>query len=837
MHSKNMLKLIIKKLIVFIFVFVLAFSFLPIKETAAAVYETDVTPWSGYWWPYRFGGLGTGLDYRGYPSPIEKYLLLTTGDDDGPLLDWYMNRHYDPNALAWEGLCPYFARAAANESYDIFPSSEDNMVVRVGDKKGLLMLCHDFDTFTKANGDNPVRFHFWLLDYIKDQGRAFTADLSQQEVWWYPVYKYDMTTQRIGLQENVSVRIYYASDNVSPDYVGTHTKTKSYTYTLTLNSAGDIIDGEWTGSSITNHPDTMEIQHSAAAKCPYIDCDYVRQLAQSKDDFLEIHNNGIRPIDPGTYNLILLDPDQYIINGQPGDSVYIKIEKDDTSDEAIEIEITDAEEVSIFNDTLVSKQKVESVIQIENPPYLLSLTQENYTEDPNIYILSVDKRTAFYQNVPFIPKDGSWSGFVVANTSDETTEDVMLVTSDKDGQALQTVFGPTDLEPGEKQILMLEDLPWRPLEYSDLDSIMMMANQQADFLNLFALDFDPMAGFVQGNARGTHLVVPDTSGQYNFSRRVQGAVFNETFDQASVSFSVFKGDGELKTETTETIDPGGIYSIIPGRKPFYHTSDDGWIEIASEGAMLSAYQYMSNQTGNWDVIDTIFALPVENTDKVVPIVTQPDGWWTTKITLINPNDQMNTVKLHFAEAGLNQDEDMNLEFDAYEKRVINITDLLGKMPGEAYYQSILEVSSQDPIVGYYSYASPYGGDQANFPLLDWDAFKDELSLYHLANNSVFWTGVCICNPNDFQVKVKMEVYDHEGEMIGELGSDFELKAGTWEVFTVASMFGDKASDISFIKFISEDPSGAVIGGFYMYGSHSMKMDSVAGFEMLSGANM
>ena len=42
------------------------------------------TPWSGYWWPFRRGGLATGQGYRGHPAPLEKYDLLVQGSYPGP---------------------------------------------------------------------------------------------------------------------------------------------------------------------------------------------------------------------------------------------------------------------------------------------------------------------------------------------------------------------------------------------------------------------------------------------------------------------------------------------------------------------------------------------------------------------------------------------------------------------------------------------------------------------------------------------------------------------------------------------------------------------------------
>ena len=152
----------------------------------AETHEASSRPWSGYWWPDTQGGLGTGQDYRSSPAPLEKYDLLTTGASSGTALSAYLDTHYNPDTTAWFGLCAYWARAACYEHIDVFPSSENNIIFRVGDKKGLLTLAHNSDVLDLADGSAPEEFHFWLLKYIKDQGKAFVADLDAgEQVWSY----------------------------------------------------------------------------------------------------------------------------------------------------------------------------------------------------------------------------------------------------------------------------------------------------------------------------------------------------------------------------------------------------------------------------------------------------------------------------------------------------------------------------------------------------------------------------------------------------------------------------------------------------------------------------
>lgn len=808
--------------------------------SAEMVYRAHTIPWSGYWWPTTSGGLATGYDYRGKPSPIEKYLLLTTGISSGPLKDWYLNRYYDPTAVSWGGLCPYWARASMLEDYDILPSSENNMIVRVGDKKGLLTLCHDGGNLTQSSGKDPVEFHYWLFKYIQAQGQPFLADLSfGTEVWYYPIYGFEMSSSSSG-QTTASFRttIFYAADNVSPDYIGTLELTRSYAYDLYYNAKGEITGGRWTGNSVTNHPDILAYPLSTYAKCPYLDCDEVRRLAKSKDDFLEKAGNAPQSLDPGTYNLVLLDEDRYILAGQPGDTVYLEVMQDDSSDEALEVRITDTLDKSVFSRSLDHAGQAVYMLKMRNPPYFLTLTQNNYVKDPNIYSLSVKKFSAYHQNVPYIPKNGAWSGFVLQNGGDTVAEQVALVTSDDAGKPVQTVFGPVSLEPGEKRILMLENLPYRPLEFGKISSVMMISDQPVTLLNLFGIGQKPMAGFVQGANSGRRLVIPHTVSGDQLFRKMHAAVFNESFAKANVTVSVYAGDGRFQYAVSETVAPGGKYAITPGVAPFYHVPDGGWMELVeANGNPLSAHMYLQDSTGKRDAIDTLFAMPmddqpgIDQTLLIVPHITPPAGWWGTRLTVINPNDKTNPVTLHIKFAGGDQSDDMRVQLDPYEKQVIDLTSAYGMNDDAA--GSVLEISGQFPITGYYTYSPPSGKDEAGFPLMNDAVFANKLVMPHYAGQGgYFWTGVCVCNPNHFPVDVSVKPIDNNGAVIEDLVYSMPLDSGEKDIFVVGFKFGKRAGEIAFIEF--EETGGASVGGFYLFGN--MK-DGACSMEMLTGANM
>lgn len=839
---KNKISLLNSWLMKVCFTLISAFFFtlIFVHPSCAETYQSDSIPWSGFWWPVISGGLATGMGYRMHPSPIDKYEMLTNGYSGGSFSYWYLyeSNYYAPGEKSWVGLCAYWANASVKESYEILPSSENNIVFRVGDKKGLLVLCHDFGLLEVADGNDPVEFHFWLLDYIKDQKKAFIAELDPGlEVWYYPVYRYDMTSSRTGLTEAITVTIYYADDAVSPDYMGTREKQKTYTYTLELNAGNEIVGGDWSGNSEDDHPDTLVYPLQTTAKCPYIDCDRVRQIARAKDDDLERPDNAVVPIDPGTYNLILLNEDRYEVNGLlAGNEVYLEVKKDDSSDEDMVVEISDGHGDPVYSRTLGYNQSMSYYLKSENPPYYISITQDDYDE-PNIYTLSIDVKTDYQQRVAYIPKNGEWSCFVLTNTSDTRVDDLSLVTHTKDGSPLQTVFGPISLNPNEKQVMLFDDLNWRQHEYWNIDSLALVSNQPLHMVNLFGYKNRPMGCFVQGKAVGTHLVIPDIyrgSGRY-----MKGKIFNESFADAPVTMSVYSADGQWQYDVNQTLSANGTYSIVPGTVPFNKIPDGGWIDIVSTESMpLSGYQYLQDTTGNKYSLETLFALVIDASTKFVPHITDPAGNWKTLLTLINPTDKTNSINFHSSLAGEDHTKDLNLEFAPYEKRVLDLTAEFGKLPGDALYHSVYEITGQHSIDGYYTYRPLSGYDEASFPLLGGPDFQSDLVLPHSAGqNGHWWTAAGICNLNNYSLQVALEPYDDSGALIEDHVATLTIKSGAYVVFTVHSIFGDVISDIAFIKLHSIEPYGAPIGGFYLFGNLYGNNSKDWTVTWLSGANM
>ena len=766
-------------------------------------------------------------------------MLLTTGTESGPALDWYLEYYYDPFADDWWGLCPAYARSAVKETYPIFPSVHDNIVFRVGDKKGLLALCYDSrDGVIYASG-TPVNFHFWLLDYIHDQKKSFAADLILgEEVWYFPVYAYEMTSTRSGLAENISVAILYAA-HMGQDYMGTQGMEKGpYTYTLDLDVQGNIVGGRWTGNSVSNHPETLSYPESISPENPYLstqDCTTIRQIAQAKDDELELAGNAPSRLLPGMYHLVLLDDDIYMIQGDNGDMVSLDIFRENGSNQAMQAVLTDSDNVIIWEHGF-AKSDDPAVFEfiLDNPPYTLEFTQDNYLKDPNIYSLTMNYSGKNDCVIPHVSQNASWSGFALTNPSMEETAEVMLVTQDMDGMPLQTVFGPVALGPGKKKLFHLSSLPIREHEFPGTGGLQLIADQPVNMVNLFADDQGPMAGFNAGGLSGKRIIIPDIYDNDPWDPQyMTGAVVNETSRDVDTTWNVYSEQGDLMDSFSQDLVSYQKFQIEPGSAPFFNVPDGGWMEVfaADVSSALSGYFYISRRENQQQTLETSHALMVSDETLYVQHVTLPSGPWQTTLILINPNPYKNRVIVHPLRTGGSQPADMIMLLNAYEKRLISlITDF-----GTATNRSVLEISGSATLCGYVSYEARKG-DDAFLPLLTEDDFKTELVMPHAASNTDrWWTGVGVCNPNSHPVTTLVMPYDKNGDPLMPVGMELVLAPGAYEIFTIQQMFPAAARKIGFLKIFTDPLDAGNIGGFYLYGNR--KTQDLNARSQVTGGNM
>lgn len=791
-----------------------------VMQPAAATGETYVathTPWSGYWWPLASGGLVTGAGYYGTPAPLHKYDLLTHSFYPAELSEFYRLNYYDPDAPDWYGHCNSWALAAISEQYDILPSSEDNIIFRVGDKKGLISVAHEKDLVDLGSGADPTIFHYWLLYHLKDRGQAFVADLDPGiEKWNYPIFQVDLTSETVGNTENVTATITYVTDNVHPDYIGSKKIQKTYTYTLQLDARGTITGGSWTGESIVDHPDRLMYPRVFQPISPLLDYQEAKRLAQSRDDFLEAGSVAVE-LAPGTYNLTLLDPDVYEIVCARGDAVKLTASKVVGSVLPMQAVLTDGAGAEVGSYQFAAAGSQTWQFLADNPPYTLTLTQTDYSA-PNIYSLAFDleKEATYY--FPYVPKNGMWSGFALTNPGEEPVEQVMLTTTDTSGVPLHTVFGPLTLAPGEKRVLLFANLPWRRHELAQTAGITLRAGGDIAILNLYG-STTQLATQVEKEDAAELLIIPETIPELDPSRSFTGALINRAFAETTVEIATYASSGLRLSSRTTTLASRGILTLHPGFAPLYSTPDDGWLQFRSlAGNALSSYYYLHSA----DQAEGMFALIADEDAKVIPHVPPPGNWYTT-LTLINPNDSSNRLVLHPVKAGADQSRDLVVTLNPYEKKSLALENRFGFLPSDPLYHSVIEVYGERSFAGFFLYQATSATDKAKYPLISTSRLANELVMPHYPGTAGYWwTGMGVYNPMSIARSVEVLPYDKQGRAMTEAAKTLALAGGEYAIFTVQALFGDRSPEISFVKCRATG-AGDVIGGFYLYGGNGARM--------------
>ncbi|MBW2022192.1 MAG: hypothetical protein JRI51_04885 [Deltaproteobacteria bacterium] len=241
------------------------------------------------------------------------------------------SHYYDPNAPHWYGLCYAWAVAAIMEEEPIHPGIYNGVLFRVGDKKALLTVLYDGARHNAYDIKDPVEFQHVLETFIKDRQQPIVMDLSSNdEVWNYPVYKYSISYRTEGDLRHYTTTIYYASDQVPPDFRGTLESSKTYYYWFRL-SGNNIIDSGWEYGSESRRPKLAFEPLYPIEKGNGIDADKVHEIVNTVDDPYEDNNTleDATPATSGRYEMLSLDEDWLKVNLRTGDRLKAMIEWED----------------------------------------------------------------------------------------------------------------------------------------------------------------------------------------------------------------------------------------------------------------------------------------------------------------------------------------------------------------------------------------------------------------------------------------------------------------------------------------------------------------------------
>lgn len=300
------------------------------------------TPWSGYWWPIKQGTLITGKDYKHDPSTFYKYDKVF--NLFGSTLKWELENHYDPEGASWWGHCNGWACASILAPEPSGTFSMNHITFYTGDVKGLLTAYYQSGTGTlygnrydDENDDfsdmNPLLFQEKIQEFIRDNQLPILMDNDPGiEIWTYPIYKYNLEWNDVGNTRHVTATVYYPTDFVTPDFIGSKIRSDVYTYDLTLVN-NEPVDGEWTGDSVDAHPDFLwypDIVEYHGTNNPYVTLENIQTITNSsynlnkddsfenndqiEDSFLLETNEVGRSLDKDFFNLSVEPGEEFVLN-------------------------------------------------------------------------------------------------------------------------------------------------------------------------------------------------------------------------------------------------------------------------------------------------------------------------------------------------------------------------------------------------------------------------------------------------------------------------------------------------------------------------------------------
>lgn len=711
--------------------------------------EAAFKSWSGYWWPANRGALGTGDGYRGRPAPLQKYDMLVNGAYDGLATEEYLTKHYNPNALNWEGLCGAYSLSAVQENYEFAPSVEDNIVFRTGDKKGLMTAAHILD-WTEAiiqNCETPEVLHYWLLNYIKDKGVAFTAELDPGvEVWNYPIYKFSMSISETDSTMNVQCKIWYADDLVEPDYLGTKELTKNYQYRL-LKDNGVIIGGEWIGSSEYDHPQKLTFPLARKTSLQNIDYEKIKYLAGRKDDSLE--SELPVAIAPGEYRLLLMNEDVYLIDLENGDTSNVCINKEEGGED-ISLSIVASDGEDIYSGTI--EGKICFQLSGDKAPFTIKLSQQDYTKF-GIYTISMDSLRSFDYANPRILKGNYWSGLAIVNDTDVACKDINIVGTGRTGQPIQTLLGPFSLSPGEKRVIMPSLLPVRNIDKQELNSIKISASSKLNLAYMHGGSLRTMSA-MQNQSAAKMLIMPDTLKNATNSKRIVWGLYNNSFDQNSVEMvQLDKNGGVTDSQTLSCTSRQMIHYTEGVETPFSSKIDDGWVLLKTSDPMSGYVQW----TGNNAMIMESLPLLRPGNDFIIPHSVS-SSFWQTRIVIINVSDSTNIVNAKL----INGDSIIESSFvlSPFEKKRLSLTDLFPAATDFEINAGSITIVSANDSAGYFAYETI--NDSVFYPFLRIQDMRTHTVIPHVSNEDGWWTGVGLFNPHPYVNHLRLVPYNASG---------------------------------------------------------------------------
>jgi len=754
----------------------------------AATYEADYVPWSGDWWAFGNGELVRGYYPRWEPSPLAKYDYVTSGSYNGKAMAYGRENYFNTEALGWEGLCMAWAAAAILEPEPVHKCIYEGLPFCVGDKKGLLTVAYDGPGRVYQVVNTPLGFHQVLEDIIRTQGMPLIIDTgSGEEIWNFPVYKYDSSYTVTGNIRHYTVTIYMADDDVHPDDVGTKVRDRRYYYFFEMDGE-TVVDSGWEAGSQVPKMGWMPFGAGGAID-NNVDYETVQEIVTTNGDAYEGNDTPAEAVEleNGYYTLVALGTDWFRVRLESGDRLDIRLMADVDGSAQHDGGFT----LKLFTPSMECVREVsvdersEGHIcyeSTESGDYYCSVEPLLPSREP-FYDLTLQRELAFHGYFPTMPA-GLW-----------VTGLALLDTVMNDGRIDLTAID----ENGNPRTNYRDDassfhmgiagknfgLSCPGKGYVRVDS-----DHKLNGLHVTRSAWDPRmhgSNIISRDRASDRLFFPDLREQ-TYMCDPRFGIINVGDNAETVERSFYNADGELLVSDS--------IAMAPGEKAVDHISDVEEDAAAMRATATSGRDCLIGYLEFWTGLmykyktATLVPLPLaRNTRLIVPHVASGVNWpgqgiWQTEISVMNTGDAETAVTF--------------TAHDSVGDEISSVAQVLqpnqpfkseaGELFPSVSAPSIAAVNIESDgaaLAGFVTYG-PDGGDvSAAIPLTG--PGESRLCLPHLACNDLWRTGVSVMNAGTGQTTTVFSLMDETGEILDQAYRS--LQANERWVGTVTGLFG------------------------------------------------
>lgn len=745
-----------KKIIFFLIVFLqLSFgvNFIP----SLMAYEAKEIPWSGHWWPFTKGELVNGYEAN-QKSPLEKYDMMKSGISSGPAVSFGRINFYHPSNQYWTGLCFNWAMSSILEEEPKNRSVHNDVIFNVGDKKGILAAFYYNAIYETYSVKNPEDFHAILKTNIAYQNNSLIMDLgSADEVWTYPVFKYETQYNQTGNIRHYETTVFYAKYS-KPDQTGTRVGDRKFFYYFQLD--GNVIVGSgWEGSSIQQPPKKafIPIGRRPLSDSFDFDADLIHEISDSTDDPFKGNDSfdTASPIISGGHTLLALNADFFKIHLENHDKLNIQLIP----------EISESVVLTIYN----PEQKL--VEEFINGNYLIFQPEESGVhylkvepsgnEEAPAYALHVLQILSYQSLFPLDPS-GNWINGLA-----------LLQPNPGHGRVIMSRIGESGLPYkgnlidnfSVRRIGICEEFNLSSTRegYIRVDSDLPIVGMQAVISGKYYLKGNNILSFKRASAE---LFFPHLAVSLYGGWQTSIGLINVFEQPEEILLKGYGPDGSVLVSETVNLNPGEKKEIDIYNS-FLNNAASVSATVHSGRNCLLGYVEFTNYSLSMQGCCSIPAVSTQERGALlVAPIGSSNGDWHSGIAVMNTGNETTTVCFSALDSLGENVQNVSQILKPKQKLAKTLWSLFPGVVVENISSIRIESQNGQLLTGLGLYNSDLGMQLAGIPLLP----PSEHTFYipHIAEGNNWWTGVGLINAGEEEGSVSLFLYDDSGTLLNSV---------------------------------------------------------------------